>query len=553
LAFENIGQFLASHSEFVPTQKLPQKSPQGDGAESSPSPDAAHAHGEHDGSHGGHGVNPLDSKFDSDTAFFLQSLNSHQRQGFLWQKLRMPRSFDFETTRVKRYDERLRMPKFPFDARQREAVMTFILGLTNEAPDARYIYKPGPRERAIVDGRHVLHKYNCGGCHVLTMDRWDIAFPPNQFEPPLATTDFPFLQPAVTPEEIKASVTPDKRGLLHAELHGMPMLDENTGQPRLVDVDGVPIEPDDKESERFFEFMLFDHALVNGDLRKVGVQNLKIPATMDGTKPASGRAFPGVGGDLAKYLYPRVIAEEKKNNPNVVATEAWGWLPPPLHHEGDKVQTNWLHDFLMDPTLIRPAAVLRMPNFHMSADEASALVDYFAAMSNAEFPYEYNERRRGGYLAQAEQAHPALLNDAMKVVTDGNYCVKCHSVGDYEVKGAVKTSGPNLDQAYRRLRPDYVHRYVANPQRILPYTGMPVNIPFDPTPPNFGGLNQALFPGPSTAQLSGVVDLLMNFDEYTRRQTSVKGLVKEAPAGGQPPAEQKPAAGSPPDNTSAQR
>jgi hypothetical protein len=53
-----------------------------------------------------------------------------------------------------------------------------------------------------------------------------------------------------------------------------------------------------------------------------------------------------------------------------------------------------------------------------------------------------------------------------------------------------------------------------------------------------------------------VVDLLMNFDEYTRRQTSVKGLVKEPPPGGQPPAGQPPArqpsAGEPPRNTSAQ-
>ena len=127
----------------------------------------------------------------------------------------------------------------------------------------------------------------------------------------------------------------------------------------------------------------------------------------------------------------------------------------------------------------------------------------------------------------------------MKIVTDGNYCVKCHSLGDYEVKGAVKTLGPNLDEVYRRLRPDYVRRWVANPQRILPYTGMPVNIPFDPTPPNFGGVNQALFPGPSIAQLDGVVDLLMNFDEYTRRQTSVKGLVKEARRR-QPPARRRP-------------
>ena len=42
---------------------------------------------------------------------------SHQRHGFLWQKLRMPRSFDYQTTRNKRYDERLRMPQVPVQRR----------------------------------------------------------------------------------------------------------------------------------------------------------------------------------------------------------------------------------------------------------------------------------------------------------------------------------------------------------------------------------------------------------------------------------------------------
>ena len=64
----------------------------------------------------GHGISIRSTiSYDDDTAYFLQSLNSHQRHGFLWQKLRMPRSFDYETTRTKRYDERLRMPKFPFN------------------------------------------------------------------------------------------------------------------------------------------------------------------------------------------------------------------------------------------------------------------------------------------------------------------------------------------------------------------------------------------------------------------------------------------------------
>src|SRR5436190_1117269 len=87
--------------------------------------------------------------------------------------------------RVKK--ELLRMPKFPFDPKQREAVMTFVLGLTNEAPASRYIYQPGPRQQAIVQGRHVLDKYNCAGCHILDMDRWNIAYAPNEFDQPATT------------------------------------------------------------------------------------------------------------------------------------------------------------------------------------------------------------------------------------------------------------------------------------------------------------------------------------------------------------------------------
>src|SRR5262249_37982684 len=53
--------------------------------------------------------------------------------------------------------------------------------------------------------------------------------------------------------------------------------------------------------------------------------------------------------------------------------------PPPLFREGEKVQPNWLFEFLRHPQPIRPMARLRMPRFNMSDDEAMALVNYFAA------------------------------------------------------------------------------------------------------------------------------------------------------------------------------
>jgi len=209
--------------------------------------------------------------------------------------------------------------------------------------------------------------------------------------------------------------------------------------------------------------------------------------------------------------------------------------------EGEKVQTGWLHAFLMDPIALRPAAVMRMPNFHMSSDDAAKLVDYFAASSDTPFPYEYNRQQRQSYLASMEATHPDHLTEAMNIVVDGNYCVKCHAVEDFQPQGDPTTFGPNLAGVHPRLKPDYVRDWVANPKRILPYTGMPVNIPYNPEAENLGGVAQKLFSGTSLEQLSGVVDLLMNFDTYAKRQTQVAPLVQAAAAASAPA--QTPAAG----------
>jgi hypothetical protein len=195
------------------------------------------------------------------------------------------------------------------------------------------------------------------------------------------------------------------------------------------------------------------------------------------------------------------------------------------------VQTDWLHGFLMDPYAIRPATVLRMPNFHMSSDEAAKLVDYFAAASGATFPYEYKLQQRASYLTKLQQQRENPLGEAMNIVTNGNYCVKCHAVADFTPQGDPTTFGPNLADVYRRMRPEFMRDWIANPVRILPYTPMPVNIPYRADDPQFhGGVAQDLYHGTSTEQVNGVVDLLMNFDAYARGNTSITPLVQRAAA-----------------------
>jgi hypothetical protein len=263
-----------------------------------------------------------------------------------------------------------------------------------------------------------------------------------------------------------------------------------------------------------------------------------------------------VGGDLTRYLSTRVLELEREVNPNASGSEVYGWLPPPLIWEGKKVQTAWLHDFLLNPYPIRPAAFLRMPKFNMSGDEASALVNYFAAVDNASYPYEFASRRQTAEIESKEDNYreklgePALPADAdhavrfdaaLDIVTDGNYCVKCHLVGDFAPPGNPRAKAPNLAEIYRRMRPEYLRDWIANPARILPYTSMPVNIEYDPEKEHMGGVKQELFKGTSVEQLDALVDLLMNYDQYSRSKLSVKPLIK-APmqpmenAGGNAPA-----------------
>ncbi|MBX9788331.1 MAG: hypothetical protein K2Y37_05405 [Pirellulales bacterium] len=444
-------------------------------------------------------------RFDPD-GLLLHELGHHHRMGFLWNKIREPRSYDYKKTENKDYNDRLRMPKFNFTPDQVEAVMTFVLGLLAEPPAAQYVYRASPRQQAINEGKHVLEKFNCGGCHTLEMPHWQFEYDPQQFPPPAELNDYAFLAPHFDPATLEDSAKVDHRGLGSADIAGQPM----------VDAEGNFVEDVDENENPLYFFTLWQNKPIAGHAYTSGTQ-------LGVAKPQLVSARPAWGGYLSRLIYPSVLATGREENPNFKDTDAWGWLPPPLVGEGRKVQPAWLHDFLLDPVSIRPAVVLRMPKFNLSTDEASKLVDYFAAADGAEYPYAIDPRTRGAHLAAAEATHPNRLADAMKIVTNGNYCVKCHHLGDFVPDGSVYAMAPNLDRVYRRLRPDFVRDWVANPPRIIPTTVMPINIPPDKP------IAQDIFEGTSEEQLQGVVDLLMNYDVFMKDRTSIRPMIQAAP------------------------
>lgn len=496
--------------------------------------DGAHED-DHDGeSHGdAHDDDPADE-------YFVEQILGHHRTGFIYQKLREPRSYDYHKTENKKFNEWLRMPQFPFDVDEREAVMTFVLGLVADPPTDKYIFKPDDRRLALIQGQQVLDKYNCGGCHLLKPQEWSITYQPDAFGEQATVKTFPFLKTHFPPELLDASSLTGPSGQAVGTVSGMPALDDQ-GTPLVYDIEGDPVEDDyDYDpTELEFPFDLWEPTALAGETFEVGLAPLNLTSKQIVNKR------PSTGGFLAKYLLPRVVAREKQVNPNAKGAEGWGWVPPPLLGEGSKVQTSWLHGFLLNPHPIRPAVVLRMPRFNMSPTEASQLVNYFAALENVEYPYEFSARRQSGHLETAEAAYRAAagdsatadtaslsehqrFKDAMGMVVNANYCVKCHLVGDYEPEGPEIAKAPDLSQVYLRLRPEYVRDWIANPKSILPYTSMPVNIPYDADAPHLGGVPQDIYHGTSIEQVDALVDLLMNYDEYTKQRSKIAPLVKEA-------------------------
>ena len=99
--------------------------------------------------------------------------------GFLYQKLHRPRSYDYlkKSEKYKAWDDRLRMPQFAWanDPKAIEEVMTFVLGLTGEKVNAKYLpaTKP-PSPGRPSPKRKILNRFNCDGCHVLEMPRFTI-------------------------------------------------------------------------------------------------------------------------------------------------------------------------------------------------------------------------------------------------------------------------------------------------------------------------------------------------------------------------------------------
>jgi mono/diheme cytochrome c family protein len=610
--------------------------------------------------------------------FFWDALAHSTRVGYLHQKIKEPRSYDYG--RLKPWDDRSRMPQFRFanprkrgpegeeeyaarkawqkatgrdagkcrpaetdaefraraaqeEAEARQAVMTFVLGLTGEAIPAPYRNQPGADRLAELKGRQVLDKYNCAGCHNVRPGAFEFRVTKDTLK---QLSDWKKLSEG-------ASFQTDYDFTDHYIWGGRP-----PASPDVLVAHGVGARLRVVKKAPVLTLTLTEALAYRDDKGRLqnirGANTLGIPAadlifpsqdevaTPEALREALGEQGP-LGGRFAdllvKYLMDWGELQKQSGKQNLYPDEngdngrARASVPPPLFNQGERTQSDWLFRFLRDPPRVRKLTVLRMPRFNLSDDEARALASYFAAadrLNNPDigltYPHDtipqrgeltdrYWTERTADYVRRLEADPKRKLYDAVlaeltpaweeivkerkakageaetkrkeaekrvedlkaaeknekdaqkkKALADSlrdaeqrkgfwaaesqrlrgiadkatvdslrqqwrnteayahagyrvltKVCASCHEVGQVQ-PSPDQLQGPSLNLSHERLRPGWLKRWIAHPQRYLPYaSSMPQNFPNTPDQPQF----QELIAGTPLQQVLGVRDALINF------------------------------------------
>jgi fibro-slime domain-containing protein len=135
-----------------------------------------------------------------------------------------------------------------------------------------------------------------------------------------------------------------------------------------------------------------------------------------------------------------------------------GRIPPALTGVGDKLQSGWLADVLTKAGAARPYMNARMPQFGEAnlakVDEDLTKLD-LQAPSAPVSKLPKDEARAAGHRL---------------VGKNGLSCISCHMFYRHKSAGIQAT---DLSMMPQRLRPDWFHRYMQDPQRFRPGTRMP--------------------------------------------------------------------------------
>ncbi|QII10407.1 putative cytochrome c protein [Candidatus Kuenenia stuttgartiensis] len=352
------------------------------------------------------------------------------RRAWLQAKLQHPRQFD--EGKYKKPEDRLKMPDFRLSVEQIKALVIFLSGLRDEKLPEKYVASLSERQKVIAEGRMIINKYNCSGCHQFDLDRI-------------------YLNDGI-------------------ELSGMVKIEED---------DGVYFQLME-DNERY------GHKA--GDVVFIAAEDVAKQDRVTEIELAS-----------------RIIAYHVEEG-GIMPEEARVFVPPLLYGEGKKVQCEWTFAFLKEPFDLRPWLDVKMPSFDMSTEDATKLAIFLAAKDEEQYPYEYIEETKKGYIEKKELAFPGYLEAAKKLFESENvHCLQCHIRGSKMPEGEPADWAPDLMLAKTRLKPEWIKKWLLDPQSIQPGTKMPKFFR--------EGEFQEYIPGTPEEQVEVMKDFLMNLWE----------------------------------------
>jgi cytochrome c2 len=91
----------------------------------------------------------------------------HTRQDWIYNKVLRPRMWDENKEAVKDYNELLKMPSFGASPREAQAVLSNVMGFTKESAIATRRAGGDSRTAALAEGRKLVTRFNCQGCHLI--------------------------------------------------------------------------------------------------------------------------------------------------------------------------------------------------------------------------------------------------------------------------------------------------------------------------------------------------------------------------------------------------
>ena len=399
------------------------------------------------------------------------------------------------------------MPSLRLSPEDAEDVASYLITQKKQEPssypDAAFMDDPNLKE----EGKKWVRFYGCGGCHEISgMEEEGRIGTELTFEgsKPIERLDFALFTEASQRGGKDAEPIKDKEDL--ARLPDGPakepwydhkgFFEHKLAEPNVYDQGKVKTET---EALRMPNVHLTKEEVLDLTTFLLGSEETSLPASYQ-YKPGDARHDIQEGWwVIAKYNCMgchQIIPGQRTVLMRLPQyQDAQEQLPPKLLTEGARVDPEWLRKFLSNPALsttdtnrngVRPYLKVRMPTFSFSDNELRKLVRFFEALSQQPLPY-IPEQAPTLTAKESDMARSLFSSTAAP-------CLKCHATGD-PAHDKIATA-PNFLLAKERLKPDWVERWITDPQAISPGTSMPSGlfkqdnnqwVFAGPTPPTFNG------------------------------------------------------------------